>query len=349
MKKSLPYILLILILLVAGGFYLDRTKDGSDTSLPLFKNNSMDDVKLENYGVAPEFTGIANWLNSDPLTMQQLRGKVVLIDFWTYSCINCIRTLPYVTGWYEKYKDKGFVVVGVHTPEFAFEKDTSNVQAAFKRHGINYPVAQDNDYGTWQAYSNRYWPAHYLIDQSGKIVYTHFGEGKYQETEQAIQQLIGIGDENEMAEENAAGAVSSGGGSASGGKTPEIYFGLKRLDLLSKSQEPSRANQQYHFPSDLPLNYFALEGQWIFNDEGVKLVGTSGKIRLNFYSKDVHIVAKGDNEIIVKVLIDGKLLTTIKIQDSSLYTLSEGTDSKQRILELQIEGTGLEVFTFTFG
>ena len=339
MKKAYPYILLIVILLVAGGLYLDRTKDGSDPSLSIFKNNSMDDVKLENYGEVPEFTGIAKWLNSDPLTIQQLRGKVVLIDFWTYSCINCIRTLPYVTGWYEKYKDKGFVVVGVHTPEFAFEKDTSNVQAAFKRHGINYPVAQDNDYGTWQAYSNRYWPAHYLIDQSGKIVYTHFGEGKYQETEQAIQQLIGISDENEMAEENIQRVV----------KTPEIYLGLKRLDLLSKSQEPSQANQQYHFPSDLPLNYFALEGQWIFNDEGVKLVGTSGKIRLNFYSKDVHIVAKGDNEIIVKVLIDGKLLTTIKIQDSSLYTLSEGTDSKQRILELQIEGTGLEVFTFTFG
>src|SRR3990167_2987308 len=339
--KYLPYILIAIILFVAAGLYIDSaSKNGAGGLLPKINNTQKSaGAKLKNLGPAPELTGISKWLNSDPLTLQKLRGKVVLIDFWTYSCINCIRTLPYVTGWYEKYKDKGFVVVGVHTPEFAFEKDTSNVQTAIKRHGINYPVAQDNDYGTWQAYSNRYWPAHYLIDQSGKIVYTHFGEGKYQETEQAIQQLIGLGDENEMAEENIQKVV----------ETPEIYFGLKRLELLSKNQKPSEANQQYNFPSELPLNNFALEGQWSFNDEGVKLVGTSGKIRLNFYSKDVHIVAKGDSEINVKVLIDGKLIKTTKIQDSSLYTLVEGTDSKQRILELQIEGAGFEAFTFTFG
>ena len=139
---------------------------------------------------APEFTGIDNWLNSPPLSMQQLRGKVVLVDFWTYTCINCIRTLPYVKSWHEKYKDKGLIVVGVHTPEYPFERSTSNVQSAIKRLGIPYPVAQDNRYATWQAYSNQYWPAVYLIDKQGRVVYTHFGEGAYQETEAKIRALL---------------------------------------------------------------------------------------------------------------------------------------------------------------
>lgn len=143
------------------------------------------------YGVAPEFTGIMHWLNTDtPLTMKDLRGKVVLVDFWTYSCINCIRTLPFVTGWYEKYKDQGFVVVGVHTPEFEFEKKTMNVENALRQYGIHYPVAQDNDFGTWRAYQNQYWPARYLIDARGTIRYTHFGEGEYTETERAIETLL---------------------------------------------------------------------------------------------------------------------------------------------------------------
>lgn len=171
---------------------LDELKNVDGESLflqeePTLKMKS----ELPQYGQAPDFLGIEKWLNTDSaLTMNGLRGKVVLIDFWTYSCINCIRTLPYVTGWYEKYKDQGFVVIGVHTPEFAFEKKTTNVADALVRYGINYPVAQDNNYGTWQAYNNRYWPAHYLIDTEGRIREYHFGEGNYQETEWAIQELI---------------------------------------------------------------------------------------------------------------------------------------------------------------
>ncbi len=139
---------------------------------------------------APEFTGIEKWLNSEPLTMQQLRGKVVLVDFWTYTCINCIRTLPYVKSWHEKYKDQGLVVVGVHTPEYPFERSTDNVMSAIKRFGITYPVAQDNQYATWKAYGNRYWPAVYLTNKKGQIVYKHFGEGSYQETEAKIRALL---------------------------------------------------------------------------------------------------------------------------------------------------------------
>jgi thiol-disulfide isomerase/thioredoxin len=139
---------------------------------------------------APEFKGIEKWLNSEPLSMSSLRGKVVLVDFWTYTCINCIRTLPYVKTWNEKYKDQGLVVVGVHTPEYSFERFTPNVQDAIKRFGITYPVAQDNKYATWEAYRNVYWPAFYLVDKRGNIIYTHFGEGRYKETEAAIQQAL---------------------------------------------------------------------------------------------------------------------------------------------------------------
>ncbi|WP_420997300.1 redoxin domain-containing protein [Cupriavidus sp. 30B13] len=141
-------------------------------------------------GKAPEFVGIGRWLNSEPLAMSSLRGKVVLVDFWTYGCINCVRTLPHVTQWYDKYRDQGLVVVGVHTPEFAAEKSTANVQAAIKRFGIRYPVAQDNAYATWGAYGNQYWPALYLVDADGRIVYQHFGEGRYAETEATIQRLL---------------------------------------------------------------------------------------------------------------------------------------------------------------
>ena len=145
---------------------------------------------LKNPTPAPEFTGIEKWLNSEPLTVQQLRGKVVLVDFWTYTCINCINVLPHVKSWHEKYKDQGLVVVGVHTPEFPFERSTGNVQTALKRFDIRYPVAQDNRYATWGAYRNQYWPALYLIDRSGKVVYTHFGEGQYGQTEAAIKALL---------------------------------------------------------------------------------------------------------------------------------------------------------------
>jgi thiol-disulfide isomerase/thioredoxin len=144
----------------------------------------------ENGPPAPELTGITQWLNSEPLKLQQLRGKVVLVDFWTYSCINCANTLPYVKSWNQKYKDQGLTVIGVHTPEYPFERDTGNVKTALKRLGIIYPVAQDNQYATWNAYNNQYWPAFYLIDKQGQIVYTHFGEGDYAQTEARIQALL---------------------------------------------------------------------------------------------------------------------------------------------------------------
>jgi thiol-disulfide isomerase/thioredoxin len=147
-------------------------------------------AQIQTNRIAPEFTGIDHWLNSQPLTMQQLRGKVVLVDFWTYTCVNCVNTLPHVEKLYEKYKDQGLVVVGVHTPEYAFERETNKVSAAIAQYGLRYPVAQDNHYATWNAYSNQYWPAVYLIDKTGHVVYSHFGEGDYDETEAAVRQQL---------------------------------------------------------------------------------------------------------------------------------------------------------------
>ena len=149
-----------------------------------------DSNALPDYGPAPELTGLGNWFNSEPLTLQGLREKVVLVDFWTYSCVNCVRTLPYMVDWNAKYADEGLVILGIHTPEFAFEQDADNVRQAIERFGILYPVAQDNDYGTWQAFNNHYWPAKYLIDAQGHIRYVHYGEGDYDQTELAIQQLL---------------------------------------------------------------------------------------------------------------------------------------------------------------
>jgi thiol-disulfide isomerase/thioredoxin len=160
------------------------------TAAMLFTAAAVTAAPLKTSVKAPEFTGISQWLNSAPLTMEQLRGKVVLVDFWTYSCINCVNTLSHVSSWHKKYKDQGLVIVGIHTPEYAFERSTDNVKTAIKRFGIEYPVAQDNRYATWNAYSNRYWPAFYLIDKSGQIVYTHFGEGEYAETEAQIRNLL---------------------------------------------------------------------------------------------------------------------------------------------------------------
>lgn len=342
MKTTLITIAIIAGLVVMGGLVIDSLADSKSESLVSVlsrQGEQQTSVELKNYGPAPEFDGIHKWLNSNPLTMQELRGKVVLIDFWTYSCINCIRTFPYVTAWHEKYKDQGLVIVGVHTPEFAFEKDTSNVEHAMKQHGISYPVAQDNDFATWTAYSNRYWPAHYLVDQNGNVVYYHFGEGQYQEMEQAIQKLLGLENEIEMADNSLKRQV----------KTPEIYFGLSRLELLSKNQQAAPTAKEFVFPNELPLNNFALAGVWSFSNERAVLTGASGKIRLKFYANDVHMVAESGQASTIKVFVDGKLIKTIDIKDSNLYTLFEGDDSAERLLELEINGSGFEAYTFTFG
>jgi thiol-disulfide isomerase/thioredoxin len=337
MKK---YILISLgvILIASAGFYLNSHSSGLDIQ-GVAHSTGAGTEGAKNLGPAPEFAGISTWLNSDPLTIESLRGKVVLVDFWTYSCINCIRTLPYVTKWYDTYKDQGLVVVGIHTPEFGFEKETSNVKNAISRFKINYPVGQDNDYATWSAYSNQYWPAEYLIDKNGNIVYTHFGEGNYDITENTIRSLLGL--------ETETMHVSSGGLDKVG--SPEMYFEPQRIDNLTASQKIATSDHLYTAPSSLALNTFALDGTWKFVSDGAVLTKPNGTIKLKFHSGKAYIVAKSPEAVSVGVTVDGKAQPSVQIGRSDLYTVYDSQDYTDHTIELTIPSAGFEAFTFTFG
>jgi cytochrome c biogenesis protein CcdA/thiol-disulfide isomerase/thioredoxin len=290
------------------------------------------------YGAAPDFVGIANWLNTDPLKIADLRGKVVLVDFWTYSCINCIRTLPYITKWYDKYQDEGLVIVGVHTPEFAFEENTNNVATALVQHGIRYPVAQDNDYQTWRAYNNRYWPAKYLIDQNGRIVYTHFGEGNYEETEAAIRSLLGLSSVDGEEEKPRASS-----------KSPEMYLGTDRIANLAPQQKPSADAATYILPPSLLLNQFALAGEWRFSPEFVSTVAPGARVRLRFNAGKVFMVASASKPATISVLVDDEPQPDVVVSAATLYTLFDSDDYREHTLEFIVPESGFELFTFTFG
>lgn len=349
MKKTFLYILVGILLVAGGGAYFFNTKK-IDKPLPLpnvvsesgaedLTENSDPANLFKNFGAAPEFSGIEKWLNSDPLTIEELKGKVVLVNFWTYSDINSIRTLPYLTKWYEDYKDQGLVVIGVHTPEFAFEKVTMNVEAAIKRHNITYPVAQDNNYKTWTAYHNQFWPAHYLIDKDGNIVYTHFGEGKYEQTEKAIRTLLGLEGDFQIPvaeEQNQAG-------------TPEIYFGLSRLDAFGGTEKPNNGPQIFTFPSKLKANQFALEGSWEFNQEAAVHKTGFGRIKLNFNAAKVFMVAQSTKPTTIRVFVDGKLIKGVVVNNSDLYELFDSLSGSSHTMEIEIPNDGFEAFTFTFG
>lgn len=321
---------------------LEQKLVGNDSSMMMASsktNDSNEKIKLSNYGAAPEFAGITNWLNSNPLTKEQLKGKVVLIDFWTYSCINCIRTLPYVTKWYDTYKNKGFVVIGVHTPEFAFEKEKDNVQTAIEHFNIHYPVAQDNDYATWKAYHNQYWPAEYLIDQNGNIVYKHFGEGNYDHTENAIRELLGLNEP--VSKEN--------GQDLSEIHSPEMYFKLPRLKNLTPEQTASDQTKEYTFPQNLALNNFAVQGEWQFGNDHAELVKGAGKIRLHFSSGKVFMVAAAKKPVSINIIVDGKQQSNVTVNMSQLYTLFDSNDYREHTIEIEIPSAGFKAFTFTFG
>ena len=218
---------------------------------------------IPDYGPAPDFRGIQQWINSKPLTLAGLRGKVVLIDFWTYSCINCLRTLPHVEAWWSTYHRKGLVIVGVHTPEFAFEHDPGNVREATQRLGVEYPVALDGDYGTWNAWSNQYWPAKYLIDKQGHVRYAHFGEGEYDKTEQLIRRLLSqSGDELPVASRLVDPTPTEL-------MTPETYLGFQRLERYAGSRITPGVEKMYRFPASLGPNELAYGGRWRVDAERV--------------------------------------------------------------------------------
>jgi cytochrome c biogenesis protein CcdA/thiol-disulfide isomerase/thioredoxin len=297
------------------------------------------DEGLRDFGPAPGFTGISGWINSRPLTLEGLRGKVVLVDFWTYSCVNCLRTLPFLRAWDRAYRDDGLQIVGVHTPEFAFEHEIANVRSAVHRLGVRYAVAIDNDYGTWNAYRNQYWPAKYLIDRDGHIRFVHFGEGAYGETERVIRGLL--------AERPASALVSAAIAEAmpSRGATPETYLGYQRLmGLANPAVAPDRI-APYRLPAKLRPDQLAYGGRWRVEAERA-VAGPNARLRLRFRAKEVNLVLGGDGR--VQVFLDGRRLQTVPVHGSRLYNLIRLPRFRTGLLELRL-GRGVAGYAFTFG
>ncbi|HEX4929906.1 MAG TPA: cytochrome c biogenesis protein DipZ, partial [Gaiellaceae bacterium] len=292
--------------------------------------------KLTDYGAAPEFRGLGAWINSEPLTLAGLRGRVVLIDFWTYSCINCLRTLPYIREWDDRYRAAGLTIVGVHSPEFAFERVEANVRENVKELKLRYPVALDNDFGTWRAWSNQYWPAKYLIDRAGHVRYYHFGEGEYAKTEEAIRTLLG-------------GAAPAPSGlpdeSPHGLVTPESYLGFARLDRNGGDQVVQDKPHAYTFPRGLQENELAFGGVWTVEDERA-IAGLSAGLRLRYRARNVFLVLTGKGP--VEVLVDGRPERTVRVNGDRLYTLVEREEIRDHLLELRFS-KGVAAYAFTFG
>ncbi|MDE1824888.1 MAG: redoxin family protein [Candidatus Micrarchaeota archaeon] len=316
---------------------------------------------LPNGGPAPNIQGISHWINSQPLNISSLKGKVVLVDFWTYSCINCIRTIPYLNAWYAKYHSEGLVIIGVHTPEFAFEHNYTNVANAVKKFGILYPVAMDNNYSTWLAYQNNAWPADYLIDKNGDVRYAQIGEGNYNQTEKVIQELL----------ENAGYNVSAGKINVtsttnfSGIRSPETYFGyFTSLEHQTPNGNTQKATlngtTNYILPNSILVNTAYLSGEWYSTPDSIVAVNNS-KIIFVYDAKNVDLVAAGNSSISIFLngtdlpqsyygaddrLVNGT--ATVTINASRLYNVIAGPS--YGIHEIEIDAKpGFRMYTFTFG
>ena len=305
--------------------------------------------KAKKYTSAREIVPGGGFINTEPFKLKDFIGKkVILLDFWTYSCINCQRTTPYLNAWYEKYKDQGLVIVGVHTPEFDFEKVYENVANAVKEEGIKYPVVQDNDYATWQTYENRFWPRKYLIDIDGYIIYDHIGEGAYDETERLIQtalkereQVLGIDANISTGVSSPADVTTVDKGKV---RSKEVYFGADRNESLGNGVKDTTGLQQLSLPANLKPDILYLEGTWDFTGEYAKNTGSQGKIVFNYGAKNVYFVGNADTPVDITIMIDGKVS---RHQTISSYTLVEGTDYGDT--RLKYLSTPRPAYTFTFG
>jgi len=315
----------------------------------------------------PDLSGATAWINSPPLTPASLRGKVVLVDFWTYSCINCLRTLPYVKAWYAKYKDSGFVVLGVHTPEFPFEKDESNVRKAVHDLGILYPVAMDNDYSIWQSFNNQYWPAHYFIDATGRIRYHQFGEGNYDQSEAWIRSLLEEADHQPISATptSVAATGTEAAPDSNDVQSPETYIGYDRAaNFASPGGFKQDTPQEYDAPATLALNQWALAGKWKDEEQIATLLSPTGSIVYRFHARDLHLVlgpSKDGKPIRFRVTIDGKapgadhgMDTDANgygtVTENRLYQLIRQQNGVQdRTFRIEFLGPGVRAYSFTFG
>jgi thiol-disulfide isomerase/thioredoxin len=321
---------------------------------------------LADEGPLPDLGGAVGWLNSAPLSRQSLRGKVVLVNFWTYSCINSLRELPYMKNWAAKYKDAGLVVIGVHAPEFGFEKERANVENAVRDLKVTYPVAIDSDHSIWQAFNNEYWPGDYFIDGKGRIRYHHFGEGEYGESESVIQELLK--DNGATGLNKNTVSISASGVEAPPGRdeqSPETYVGYRQAERFSSPERLVQDSQKiYSQPATPSLNQWGLSGSWNVGAESAVLQATPGKIVFRFHSRDLHMVlgpAKKGKPVRFKVRLDGTAPGDNRGVDSDpdgagevreprLYQLiRQKGRGEDHIFEIEFLDPGLQAFSFTFG
>ena len=308
----------------------------------------------------PALGGATGWLNSEPLGPAELRGRVVLVDFWTFTCINWLRTEPYVRAWSRAYRDDGLVVIGVHTPEFSFEHGIDRVRQAIKEREIDYPVAVDNDYAIWSAFDNHYWPALYFVDSDGVIRDHHFGEGRYEQSERVIQRLLGI--ERELVFVEGVGLEAEADWDQL--RTPETYLGYGRSeDFASSGGAAFDKRRVYELPEHLAFNHWALAGEWTIGRENVVLDGAGGSIAYRFHARDAHLVlsAGAHSPIPFRVLIDGEApgpAHGVDVDEDGNGLLREGRlyqlvrqdgEVRDRTLEITFHEPGAEAYVFTFG
>jgi cytochrome c biogenesis protein CcdA/thiol-disulfide isomerase/thioredoxin len=337
------------------------------TPTQVAKESAPDGLPVE--GELPPLDGATGWLNSAPLSRDALRGKVVLIDFWTYSCINCLRSLPYVNGWFQKYKDHGLVVIGVHAPEFAFEKDAHNVRRAVHDLGVTYPVALDSNYAIWRAFNNQYWPAHYFIDAQGRIRGHHFGEGNYLESESLLRQLLTAAGFENLPAAGISTAAATGVQAAADDSnmlSPETYVGYARAEHFSSPSgfTPDQP-AAYTVPGRLELNQWALQGTWSVDEEKAVLSGVAGGIVFRFHARDLHLLlgpGPGGKPIPFRVQLDGADPGTSHgtdidaagngvINDQRLYQLirQPAGPIERHTLKIEFFDKGVQAYAFTFG
>ena len=321
---------------------------------------------LADEGSMPELSGAIGWLNSAPLDRKSLQGKVVLVDFWTYTCINSLRPLPYVKNWAAKYKDAGLVVIGVHTPEFSFEKEPANVQNALRDLRVAYPVAIDSNYRIWDAFHNEYWPAQYLIDGQGQIRYHHFGEGDYGQMELAIQKLLKQNGASNI--DTALVNISADGVEAAPGsdvESPESYLGYPRAENFASPQRLTEDSPKtYTLPAKLALNRWGLEGLWDVNGESAVLQAAPGKVVFRFHSRDLHLVLsppENGETVRFKVTLDGSAPGDNhgsdcgpdgagEVRGPRLYQLiRQKGQIRDRTFEIEFLNPGAQALDFTFG
>jgi len=338
------------------------------TSLYLFyteidlKKNTNNQLETENKDLlkkAPALKGMTGVLNISENDLEKLiQNNVVMYDFWTYSCINCIRTLPHLTAWDDKYRDEGLIIIGIHTPEFEFEKNSDNVLTAVKKFGIEYPVVLDNNKEIWNSFENKYWPRKYIADAEGYIRFDHIGEGAYNETEETIQKLLQKNNEKIT----MVDSVDIKEYEHSTLRTPELYFGYKFANNRNHLGNIEGFNLDkvidYKLPKEIMKHNFYLEGQWKNNEDGMKLISNSGKIILEYHGKQLNIVANGNTEL--EILIDGKKVpnqisgndlneSKVQIFEPRLYNLIESEDGESHVITIIIKEPKFEIFTFTFG